>query len=261
MTYRAVAAKAGVTPGLVQYYFPTLDDLFVAAIRRRSGQNLARLAEALRHARRPAAAGAVGVQPGRVDRGAHHRVPRPRQPPQVDPLGDRRGHRAGPAPPARRARERRPARGRRPSGRLSPSALLFLLTGIPKLIRLEEGVGVSTRPRRGGEGVRAVPRRRSSPARKRSVGRPSQPTSAGIESQPRTVERRGAARLLMSISHSGNRFSTSSRAMRPSRRARAAPRQKCDAVAERHVLADRCGGCRIGPGPRSGARPGWPRPA
>ncbi len=27
---------------------------------------------------------------------------------------------------------------------LSPEALLFLLTGIPKLIRLEEGVGLST---------------------------------------------------------------------------------------------------------------------
>src|SRR5262249_7375273 len=37
VTYRAVAAKAGVTAGLVQYYFPTLDDLFTAAIRRRSG--------------------------------------------------------------------------------------------------------------------------------------------------------------------------------------------------------------------------------
>src|SRR6188472_2594648 len=48
VTYRAVAAKAGVTPGLVQYYFPTLDDLFLAAIRRRSKQNLERLAEALR---------------------------------------------------------------------------------------------------------------------------------------------------------------------------------------------------------------------
>ena len=48
VTYRAVAAKAKVTPGLVQYYFPTLDDLFIAAIRRRSEQNLERLAEALR---------------------------------------------------------------------------------------------------------------------------------------------------------------------------------------------------------------------
>src|SRR4051812_33327390 len=33
VTYRAVAAKAGVTAGLVQYYFPTLDDLFVALLR------------------------------------------------------------------------------------------------------------------------------------------------------------------------------------------------------------------------------------
>jgi AcrR family transcriptional regulator len=48
VTYRAVAAQAKVTPGLVQYYFPTLDDLFVAAIRRRSEQNVERLAEALR---------------------------------------------------------------------------------------------------------------------------------------------------------------------------------------------------------------------
>jgi AcrR family transcriptional regulator len=48
VTYRAVAAKADVTPALVQYYFPTLDDLFVAAIRRRSEQNEQRLADTLR---------------------------------------------------------------------------------------------------------------------------------------------------------------------------------------------------------------------
>ena len=34
VSYRALAAKAGVTPSLVQYYFPTLDSLFVATIRR-----------------------------------------------------------------------------------------------------------------------------------------------------------------------------------------------------------------------------------
>src|SRR4051812_29435894 len=33
VTYRAVATRAGVAPGLVQYYFPTLDDLFVALLR------------------------------------------------------------------------------------------------------------------------------------------------------------------------------------------------------------------------------------
>ena len=47
VTYRGVAAEAGVTSGLIQYYFPTLDDLFIAAIRRRSVQNLERLTAAL----------------------------------------------------------------------------------------------------------------------------------------------------------------------------------------------------------------------
>src|SRR5947209_11013739 len=47
VTYRAVAAKAGVTASLVQYYFPTLDDIFIAAIRRSTARNLARLTKAL----------------------------------------------------------------------------------------------------------------------------------------------------------------------------------------------------------------------
>ena len=33
VTYRSVAARAGVTPGLVHYYFPSLDDLFIAVLR------------------------------------------------------------------------------------------------------------------------------------------------------------------------------------------------------------------------------------
>ena len=46
VTYRALASKAGVTPSLVQYYFPTLDDIFVAAIKRYSERSLAYLTEA-----------------------------------------------------------------------------------------------------------------------------------------------------------------------------------------------------------------------
>ncbi|MEX0665411.1 MAG: TetR/AcrR family transcriptional regulator [Acidimicrobiia bacterium] len=34
VTYRSVAARVGVTAGLVQYYFPSLDDLFLAVLRR-----------------------------------------------------------------------------------------------------------------------------------------------------------------------------------------------------------------------------------
>lgn len=33
VTYRSVAARAQVTPELVQYYFPVLDDLFIALLR------------------------------------------------------------------------------------------------------------------------------------------------------------------------------------------------------------------------------------
>ena len=47
VSYRALAAKAGVTPSLVQYYFPSLDDIFLGAIQRYSERNLALLAELL----------------------------------------------------------------------------------------------------------------------------------------------------------------------------------------------------------------------
>jgi TetR/AcrR family transcriptional regulator, transcriptional repressor for nem operon len=143
VTYRAVAAKAGVTSGLVQYYFPTLDDLFLAAIRRRSEQNLERLTRALK--RNP-------DQPLRVlwryskdestsaitteflALGNHRKSIRAEiaevtervRALQLDALTARWGN-SGP-----------------PNGDLSTAALLFLLTGIPKLIRLEAGVGIST---------------------------------------------------------------------------------------------------------------------
>jgi AcrR family transcriptional regulator len=143
VTYRAVAADAGVTPGLVQYYFPTLDDLFNAAIRRRSEQNLQRLATALRtHADRPlrvlwdysrdevnAALTTEFLALGNHRKSIRTTIAEVTEQVrrlQLDalqakfdalPVGDRT---------------------------FSPSAMLFLLTGIPKLIRLEEGVGVAT---------------------------------------------------------------------------------------------------------------------
>lgn len=47
VTYRNVAASAEVTAGLVQYYFPKLDDLFVAMLERRSQENIDRFLAAL----------------------------------------------------------------------------------------------------------------------------------------------------------------------------------------------------------------------
>jgi AcrR family transcriptional regulator len=47
VSYRKVAAMAGVTAGLVQYYFPALDELFLALLRGRAGRHLEELREEL----------------------------------------------------------------------------------------------------------------------------------------------------------------------------------------------------------------------
>ena len=44
---RSIGAAAGMRAPLVHYYFPTLDDLFVALLRYRGGRNIERMAEAL----------------------------------------------------------------------------------------------------------------------------------------------------------------------------------------------------------------------
>jgi AcrR family transcriptional regulator len=47
VTVRRIAEKAGLKHQLIYYYFDTLDDLFLAVLRRGAEQNLERLAEAL----------------------------------------------------------------------------------------------------------------------------------------------------------------------------------------------------------------------
>jgi AcrR family transcriptional regulator len=143
VTYRAVAAKAGVGPALVQYYFPTLDDVFIAAVRRRSGQNVARLTEALRtradeplhvlwEYSRDESTSALTTEflaLGNHRKSIHTTIGEVTEEVrrvQLDALHAKFG--------------------RKTIGDtdLSPSVLLFLLTGVPKMIRLEQGVGVST---------------------------------------------------------------------------------------------------------------------
>jgi AcrR family transcriptional regulator len=143
VTYRAVAAAAGVAPALVQYYFPTLDDVFVAAIRRRSEQNLARLIDALRanvdaplrvlwdYSRDEVNAAltteflALGNHRKSIRKTIAEVTDRVRRV-QLDAVQAKYGRKAV------------------AGGDFSPSALLFLVTGVPKLIRLEEGVGITT---------------------------------------------------------------------------------------------------------------------
>ena len=49
-TSRRVAGKAGVKPALVHYYFPSMDDLFVAVLRDKAEDNLASQRQAIAEA-------------------------------------------------------------------------------------------------------------------------------------------------------------------------------------------------------------------
>jgi len=44
---RSVAAAMGINASLVHYYFPTIDDLFIAVMQRGASRNVSRIAEAL----------------------------------------------------------------------------------------------------------------------------------------------------------------------------------------------------------------------
>lgn len=141
VSYRALAAKAGVTASLVQYYFPSLDDIFLAAIRRYSERNLTVLSEALEtrsedplHAlweySWDEATGALITE--FMALGNHRKsiaseiaeVTNRVRKIQVDALAQRYGART------------------RFDGDLSLGAAALLITGIPKFLNLEEGVGV-----------------------------------------------------------------------------------------------------------------------
>jgi len=142
VSYRAVAAKAKVTSGLVQYYFPTLDDLFVAAIRRRSEQNVERLAEALR---------TNPDQPLRVLWEYSRDESSSALTTEFLALGNHRksikSEIAEATEQVRRlqldAIEAQLGAPEMTLGPLPRDVLLFVLTGIPKLLRLEAGVGIS----------------------------------------------------------------------------------------------------------------------
>ncbi len=143
VSYRAVAAAASVTPSLVQYYFPTLDDIFVGAIRRYSERSLAALTRilerrsddplrALWEFSRREATGALMTE--FMALGNHRKSIRAEiaevtervRRVQLDALTTKFGKNA------------------RPGDHLSLPALLLLISGLPKFLSLEEGIGVKT---------------------------------------------------------------------------------------------------------------------
>src|SRR5271157_1357515 len=143
VSYRALAAKAGVTASLVQYYFPSLDEIFLAAIRRYSDRNLELLRTALqKRAQDPLHAmweyswdEATGALITEFMALGNHRksirseiaeVTERMRKLQIEVLTETFGADA------------------RLDGDLSLAAVVLLITGIPKFLNLEEGVGVKT---------------------------------------------------------------------------------------------------------------------
>lgn len=143
VSYRALATKAGVTASLVQYYFPTLDDIFLAAIRRYSDRNFELLRRSLEtRAKDPLHAmweyswdEATGALITEFMALGNHRksirseiadVTERMRKVQIDALRDKY------SPDARL------------TGDLSLGALVLLITGLPKFLNLEEGVGVKS---------------------------------------------------------------------------------------------------------------------
>lgn len=143
VTYRGLASAAGVTPSLVQYYFPTLDDIFVSAIRRYSERSQRLLDKVLQS--RPddplralwefsstEASGALMTE--FMALGNHRKsiqaeiaeVTERTRKIQVDALVAKFGEDA------------------RPGGHFSLPALQLLISGLPKFLNLEEGVGIKT---------------------------------------------------------------------------------------------------------------------
>jgi len=143
ISYRALAAKAEISPSLVQYYFPSLDDIFIASIRRYSERNLAFLTEALqRRADDPLRA----VWEYSWDEATSALMT------EFMALGNhRKSIRAEIATVTESVRKvqlnaliAKFGKAARPIGDLSLPALQLLMSGLPKLLNLEEGIGVKS---------------------------------------------------------------------------------------------------------------------
>lgn len=140
VTSRRVASRAGLKPQLVHYYFRTMDDLFLALVRRGAEQNLERQARALESPQPLRALWELGNDPTgtmltmELSALANHR----------------KAVRAELAAYAERFREQQAEALTSvlegygvDAGELPPAAVLVLLTGISRLLALEEALGMS----------------------------------------------------------------------------------------------------------------------
>jgi len=137
-TSRRVAERAGVRPALVHYYFPTMDDLFLAVLRRGTQINMQTQREALNSANPLRQLWELTVDP----RGARLTL-------EFMALGNhRKAIRAELAAGAEKFREAQVAaltvilRGN--TGDLAPEAMSVMLAGVGRVLVLEQGLGITT---------------------------------------------------------------------------------------------------------------------
>jgi AcrR family transcriptional regulator len=140
VTYRGVAARAEVTAGLVQYYFPSLDELFIAVLR----ENTDRIVERL----------AVTSETDQPLRAVWEYASDPTGAALLMEFMALANHRKAIAPVIGEGGERvRQAQLAAIAGAweryelgdsIPPAALLFLMSSLPRMIRLEEAFGTST---------------------------------------------------------------------------------------------------------------------
>lgn len=141
VTYRSVAAGAGVTPGLVQYYFPAIEDLFATVLRAGTDRIIERLAQAseaeepLRAMWNYAGDGTGTALLMEFMALANHRK-------ELAPVIGEGGERIRQAQLA--ALDRAWERYGLSRNDLPPAALLFLMSCIPRMIHLEEAFGTFT---------------------------------------------------------------------------------------------------------------------
>jgi AcrR family transcriptional regulator len=140
VTSRRVAAKAGLKPQLVHYYFRTMDDLFLALFRRRTDQGLENYAQALASDQPLRAIWEISRDPHgtamilEYSALANHRKALAAE---IALYGDRlRGMQVEAISRALKARGRDP-------GELPPVAIAALMTGVSLFLRMEENVGMS----------------------------------------------------------------------------------------------------------------------
>jgi AcrR family transcriptional regulator len=141
VTFRSVATAAGVAPGLVQYYFPSLDDLFIAVLRENTDRLITDLTDATDTEQPLRAVWVYASDPTGTALLAQF-MALANHLPQVGSVIGEGGERV------RRAllkalTKKWPEYGLDDTG-LTPAAMLFLLSAIPRMIHLEEALGTVT---------------------------------------------------------------------------------------------------------------------